>query len=64
MTTDNERRKAANNWNDMQISFLIDYMEKIKSNLEGFELLGSAAKDMIDGYITELESIRIDHKME
>ena len=64
MTTDAERRKSANDWNDMQIGFLIDYMEKTKSALEAFESLGSEASDMIDNYITELESLRTDYKME
>lgn len=64
MTTDIERKKSANNWNDMQIGFLIDYMEKTKSALEVFENLGSEASDMIDNYITELESLRTDYKME
>ena len=28
MTTDNERKQSANNWNDMQIGFLIEYKVK------------------------------------
>lgn len=64
MTTDIERKKSANNWNDMQIGFLIDYMEKTKSALEVFESLGSEASDMIDNYIAELESLRTDYRME
>ena len=61
MTMGNERKQSANNWNDMQIGFLIDYMEKTKSALEVFENLGSEASDMIDNYITELESLRADY---
>ena len=61
MTTDIERKMNANNWNDMQIGFLIDYMEKIKSSLEVFEALGREASDMIDNQITELESLRTDY---
>ena len=64
MTTDIERRKAANDWNDMRIGFLIEYMEKVKSSLEVFENLGKEASDMIDNQITELESLRTDYKME
>lgn len=64
MTTDIERKKSANNWNDMQIGFLIDYMEKTKSALEVFENLGSEASNIIDNYITELESLRTDYRME
>ena len=64
MTADVKRKKSANNWNDMQIGFLIDYMEKTKSALEVFESLGSEASDMIDNYITELESLRTDYRME
>ena len=64
MTTETERKKNANNWNDMQIGFLIDYMEKCKSSLEAFELLGREASDMIDNQITELESLRADYKQE
>lgn len=64
MTTDIERRKAANDWNDMRIEFLIEYMEKVKSSLEVFENLGKEASDMIDNQITELESLRTDYKME
>lgn len=64
MTTDAERRKAANTWNDIQIDFLIEYMEKTKSALETFEILGKEAKEMIDNQITELESLRADYKME
>lgn len=63
MTTDIEK-KSANNWNDMQIGFLIDYMEKTKSALEVFENLGSEASDMIDNYIAKLESLRTDYKIE
>lgn len=61
MTTDTERKMSANNWNDMQIGFLIDYMEKVKSSLEVFETLGREASDMIDNQITELESLRADY---
>ena len=61
MLTNMERKQNANNWNDMQIGFLIDYMEKTKSALEVFENLGSEASDMIDNYITELESLRADY---
>lgn len=64
MTTDIERKKSANNWNDTLIGFLIDYMEKTKSSLEVFESLGSEASDMIDNYITELESLRTDYRIE
>ena len=64
MPTDMERKQGANNWNDMQIGFLIDYMEKVKSSLEVFESLGSEASNMIDNQITELESLRTDYKME
>ena len=64
MTTDNKRKQSANNWNDMQIGFLIDYMEKVKSSLEVFESLGSEASNMIDNQITELESLRTDYKTE
>lgn len=64
MLTDMERKQSANNWNDMQIGFLIDYMEKVKSSLEMFESLGSEASNMIDNQITELESLRTDYKME
>lgn len=64
MLTDMERKQSANNWNDMQIGFLIDYMEKVKSSLEVFESLGSEASNMIDNQITELESLRTDYKME
>lgn len=64
MITDAERRKSANDWNDMKIGFLIDYMEKTKSALEVFESLGNEASDMIDNYITELESLRTDYRME
>ena len=64
MTTDIERRKAANTWNDIQIDSLIEYMEKTKSALETFEILGKEAKEMIDNQITELESLRTDYKME
>lgn len=64
MTTDAERIKSANSWNDIQIDFLIEYMEKIKSSLEVFETLGREASDMIDNYITELESLRTDYKIE
>lgn len=64
MTTDAERRKAANTWNDIQIDSLIEYMEKVKSALETFEILGKEAKEMIDNQITELESLRTDYKME
>lgn len=64
MTTDIEREKSANNWNDIQIGFLIDYMEKVKSTLEVFENLGREASDMIDSQITELESLRSDYKIE
>lgn len=64
MTTDAERRKAANTWNDIQIDSLIEYMEKTKSALETFEILGKEAKEMIDNQITELESLRTDYKME
>lgn len=39
-------------------------MEKTKANLEVFENLGSEAMDMIDNYITELESLRNDYKIE
>jgi len=39
-------------------------MEKTKSALEVFENLGNEASDMIDNYITELESLRIDYRME
>ena len=62
MTTDMERKQSANNWNAMQIGFLIEYMEKVKSSLEVFESLGSEASDMIDNYITELESLRTDYE--
>lgn len=64
MTTDAERRKATNTWNDIQIDFLIEYMEKTKSALQTFEILGKEAKEMIDNQITELESLRTDYKME
>lgn len=61
MPTNMERKQSANNWNDMQIEFLIEYMEKIKSSLEVFETLGKEASDMIDNQITELESLRADY---
>ena len=61
MTTDNERKQSANNWNDMQIEFLIEYMEKIKSSLEVFEALGKEASNMIDNQITELKNLRTDY---
>lgn len=61
MPTNMERKQSANNWNDMQIEFLIEYMEKIKSSLEVFEALGKEASDMIDNQITELESLRADY---
>ena len=64
MTTDVERRASANNWNDMQLGFLIGYMEKTKAALETFEVLGSEASDLIDNYITELESLRTDYRAE
>lgn len=64
MATETERKKSANNWNDMQIGFLIDYMEKCKSSLEVFESLGREASDMIDNQITELESLRADYEQE
>ena len=61
MPTNMERKQSANNWNDMQIEFLIEYMEKINSSLEVFETLGKEASDMIDNQITELESLRADY---
>ena len=61
MPTNMERKQSAINWNDMQIEFLIEYMEKIKSSLEVFETLGKEASDMIDNQITELESLRADY---
>ena len=61
MPTNMERKQSENNWNDMQIEFLIEYMEKIKSSLEVFEALGKEAGDMIDNQITELESLRTDY---
>lgn len=64
MATDIERKMNANNWNDMQIGFLINYMEKVKSSLEVFEALGREASDMIDNQITELESLRADYMQE
>lgn len=64
MTTDAKRRKAANNWNCSHIDFLIEYMEKTKDVLETFEILGKEAKKMIDNQITELESLKMDYKME
>ena len=64
MTTDIERKRNANDWNDMQIEFLIDHMERTKTALEVFESLGSEASNMIDNYITELESLRVDYRLE
>lgn len=64
MTTEADRKQSANNWNDMQIGFLIEYMEKVKSSLEVFETLGREASDMIDNQITELESLRADYEQE
>lgn len=64
MATDIERREAANNWNYSHIDFLIEYMEKTKDVLETFEILGKEAKKMIDNQITELESLKMDYKME
>lgn len=64
MTTDAERKQSANNWNAMQIGFLIEYMKKTKSSLEVFEILGKEASTMINNQITELESLRTNYKME
>jgi len=64
MTTDKERIKAANEWNDMHISFLIEYKEDTKRVLESFESLGAEACDLIDSQITELECLRSDYRME
>ena len=63
MITDIERRKAANDWNDIQIEFLIDHMEKTKSSLEVFEALGNETSNMIDNYIAELQKIITDYRM-
>jgi len=64
MTTDIERKRSANDWNDIQIGFLIKNMERTKTALEVFESLGSEASNMIDNYITELESLRTDYRLE
>ena len=64
MTTNQERIKAANEWNDMYIGFLIDHMESTKRVLESFESLGSEAYEMIDSQITELECLRSDYRMD
>ena len=61
---DKRRLEAANSWNDIQIRWLIEYMEKTKHSLERFEKLGEEANDLIDNYITELECLRSDYKME
>lgn len=61
---DKRRLEAANSWNDIQIRWLIEYMEKTKRSLERFEKLGEEANDLIDNYITELECLRNDYKME
>ena len=58
------KQKAANSWNDMNIKFLINHMERVADALETFEPLGGEAKNMIDNYITELESLRSDYDME
>jgi hypothetical protein len=64
MTSEKERKIAANNWNDMQIGFLIDFMERTKAALELFENLGREASELIDSQITELESLRTDYRIE
>ena len=61
---DKRRLEAANSWNDIQIRWLIEYMEQTKRYLEKFEKLGEEANDLIDNYITELECLRSDYKME
>lgn len=64
MTTDQERIKAANEWNDMHIGFLIEHMEDTRRVLESFESLGEKARELIDSQITELECLRSDYRME
>ena len=58
------RHKAANEWNHMQVRFLIRYMQKTKSALEAFEVLGQEAMGLINKQIEELERLNDCYKME
>ena len=62
MPTERERAIAANNWNSMQIRWLIEYAEKTVRQLQKFETLGKEAAEHIDKFITELECIRSDNE--
>lgn len=50
--------KCANNWNDMQIEFLVQYMKETIKQLETFEVLGGIAAKKIQKAIGDIEDLR------
>lgn len=64
MTEDKYRLVAANNWNVMWVDNAIQYLESTKAQFETFETLGCEAANMIDDFITKLECLKSDYKIE
>lgn len=57
-----EAKKSANEWNVMQLDFLIKYSEKTAEQLEtGIDLLGKEAKAFIESFVTCLECLKSDY---
>ena len=64
MTTDKERLVSVNNWNVMWVDYAIQYLKHTKAQFEIFETLGSKTADMIDDFITKLECLQCNYKIE